>query len=158
MMVKLISINFSKSWWTNWEYIPVELDPGIVVTNWQDEITRVAITNHYKFAINGGTDKHNYNASFSYQDREGIIKPQVYREQQRYSICHKLLKKFKTGFMMNVGYTNRSGIVSASTNNNQGRAGLITAQCYLHLFNLQDNGRKCLWWNGLLIENNNGDI
>ena len=57
------------------EYIPVELgDSGIVVTNWQDEITRAAITNHYKFAINGGTDKHNYNASFSYQDREGIIK------------------------------------------------------------------------------------
>ena len=48
------------------EYIPVELgDSGIVVTNWQDEITRAAITNHYKFAINGGTDKHNYNYSNS---------------------------------------------------------------------------------------------
>ena len=68
-------------------------------------------------------------------------------------------KKFKTGFMMNVGYTNRSGIVSASTNNNQGRAGLITSTM---LFAPVQSPRQ---WegnvydeNGLLIESNNGDI
>ena len=143
------------------EYIPVELgDSGIVVTNWQDEITRAAITNHYKFAINGGTDKHNYNASFSYQDREGIIKTtSLQRATAVFNMSQTFKKKFKTGFMMNVGYTNRSGIVSASTNNNQGRAGLITSTI---LFAPVQSPRQ---WegnvydeNGLLIEGNNGDI
>ena len=97
------------------EYIPVELgDSGIVVTNWQDEITRAAITNHYKFAINGGTDKHNYNASFSYQDREGIIKTTSLQTATAvFNMTQTFKKKFKISFMMNVGYTNRSVIVSA---------------------------------------------
>ena len=143
------------------EYIPIALgDSGVVPVDWQDEITRAAITNHYKFGINGGTDKHNYNASFSFQDRQGIIKTtNLQRATAIFNMSQNFNKKFKTGFMMNIGFSNRAGIVSASSNNNQGRAGVITSAM---LFSPVQSPRQ---WegnvyddDGLLIANNNGDI
>ena len=101
------------------EYIPIAIgDSGVVPVDWQDEITRAAITNHYKFGINGGTEKHNYNASFSFQDRQGIIKTtNLQRATAIFNMSQNFNKKFKTGFMMNIGFSNRAGIVSASSIN-----------------------------------------
>jgi TonB-linked SusC/RagA family outer membrane protein len=143
------------------EYIPIAIgDSGVVPVDWQDEITRAAITNHYKFGINGGTEKHNYNASFSFQDRQGIIKTtNLQRATAIFNMSQTFNKKIKTGFMMNIGFSTRAGIVSASSNNNQGRAGVITSAM---LFSPVQSPRQ---WegnvydeDGLLIVNNNGDV
>ena len=142
-------------------YVPVELgDSGVIATDWQKEISRPAFINHYKFQINGGTDKHNYNGAFTYQKRQGIIKTtELQRATAVFNMSQTFNEKFKSGFLMNVGYSDRSGIVSASSNNNQGRSGLITNTM---LFAPVQSPRQ---WegnvydeNGLMIANNNGDI
>ena len=42
-------------------------------TDWQDELTRTAITNDQNLIMSGGTDKFTYRASLGYLDQEGIV-------------------------------------------------------------------------------------
>ncbi|MGQ7871111.1 SusC/RagA family TonB-linked outer membrane protein [Sunxiuqinia sp. sy24] len=42
-------------------------------TDWQDELTRTAITNDQNLTFQGGTDRLTYRASLGYLDQEGII-------------------------------------------------------------------------------------
>ena len=64
-------------------------DSGVIATDWQKEISRPAFINRYKFQINGGTEKHNYNGAFTYQKRQGIIKTTELQEQLQFLICPK---------------------------------------------------------------------
>lgn len=43
-------------------------------TDWQDVITRTAITQNYNLSLSGGANKFNYYASFGMQKQQGIIK------------------------------------------------------------------------------------
>jgi TonB-linked SusC/RagA family outer membrane protein len=43
-------------------------------TDWQDEITRTAITQNYNLSLSGGANRFTYYASFGMQKQEGIIK------------------------------------------------------------------------------------
>ena len=47
-------------------------------TDWQDEVFRTGLIQNYHLAIEGGTDKFNYNASGSWFGQEGIIKGSDY--------------------------------------------------------------------------------
>lgn len=49
------------------------LDKG-ANTDWFDEIMRVGITHNHDLSLSGGANNHNYRASVSYQEREGIVK------------------------------------------------------------------------------------
>ncbi len=42
-------------------------------TNWQEELTRTAVTLDQNLVLQGGTDKMNYRASVGYLDQEGIV-------------------------------------------------------------------------------------
>ena len=42
-------------------------------TDWQDEITRTALTQNHNISLSGGSDKTTYFASFGLQDQEGIL-------------------------------------------------------------------------------------
>ena len=42
-------------------------------TNWQDELTRTAITQDHNLILQGGSDNFNYRASLGYLDQEGIV-------------------------------------------------------------------------------------
>ena len=42
-------------------------------TDWQDELTRTAITQDYDLIMSGGTDKFTYRASLGYLGQEGIV-------------------------------------------------------------------------------------
>ena len=42
-------------------------------TDWQDELTRTAITQDYNLIMSGGTDKFTYRASLGYLDQEGVV-------------------------------------------------------------------------------------
>lgn len=42
-------------------------------TDWQDELTRTAISNNVNFSAAGATDNSNYYAAFGYENQEGIL-------------------------------------------------------------------------------------
>lgn len=42
-------------------------------TDWQDELTRTAITHNQNLIMSGGTDKLTYRASLGYLDQEGVV-------------------------------------------------------------------------------------
>jgi iron complex outermembrane receptor protein len=42
-------------------------------TNWQDELTRTAVTNDHSLVFQGGTENFSYRASLGYLDQQGII-------------------------------------------------------------------------------------
>ena len=102
-------------------------DPRLLVTDWQDEITRVAITNNYKLSMSGGTDTNTYSASFSYLNSEGVIKT---TDLERYNtslrLDQKLSNKLKAGINLNAGFTKTSGVVTAASSNANGQSGIVT--------------------------------
>ena len=61
-------------------------------TDWQDEITRTAITKEHNLSMNGGSDKLTYFASAGLQDQEGVIKNNsLKRYTGRMNVTQKLL-------------------------------------------------------------------
>ena len=147
-------------------YIPIDLatmtfDPPILIDDWQDVITRTAITKNYRLSANGGNKNTRYNASFSYQDREGIIRTsEIERYTGNFNITTKLNDKLEAGFNGNVGHISRSGVVTAASNNSQGRSGIVTSAI---LFPPVQSPTQ--WFQneydpetGRLIANRNGDV
>jgi len=102
-------------------------DPRILLTDWQDEISRSAIVKSNKLSISGGSDNSSYYASFSHLDQEGIIRTSDY---ERYNLNLRLdlnvTDKIKAGMNLNMGYQKRNGVVSAANENANGRAGIVT--------------------------------
>ena len=61
-------------------------------TDWQDVISRTAITQNHNLALSGGADKLTYYASFGVQSQQGIIKRnQVDRYNGRFNATQKFL-------------------------------------------------------------------
>ena len=83
-------------------YIPIDLatmefDPPILIDDWQENITREAIT---KTTINAsGEEKTRYNAAFSYQDREGIIRTSGIERYTGINISSKLNDRLEADLM-----------------------------------------------------------
>lgn len=51
-------------------------------TDWVDEITRTALSHNHAISLSGGGSKNNYRASFSYLNREGILRD---NDMERYN-------------------------------------------------------------------------
>jgi TonB-dependent starch-binding outer membrane protein SusC len=102
-------------------------DPRVKQYNWQNNILRTAVTKNYKLSMAGGAENNSYSATFSYADQEGIVKTS---ESQKYNLNLNVEQnvgaRFKTGAMINMGFTKSSGIVSASTEDANGRSGVIS--------------------------------
>ena len=60
-------------------------------TNWQEEVTRTALTQNHNLTLSGGADKLTYYASFGAQVQQGIIKK---NELNRYSGRFNATQKF----------------------------------------------------------------
>jgi len=102
-------------------------DPRIILTDWQDEISRTAITNNYNLSFSGGSDTSTYSASFSYLKSEGVIKTTDFeRYNTSLRLNQKLSSRLKAGINMNVGYTQSSGVVTAASSNANGQSGIVT--------------------------------
>jgi len=102
-------------------------DPRVVLTDWQDDISRTALTNSYSLSASGGTDKTSYSGSFSYLNQEGTIKTsQFERYNGNLRIEQNINDWIKAGANVNMGLTKTSGIVTAATENANGRSGLLT--------------------------------
>lgn len=110
-------------------YVGVSADDSrLFIDDWQDIITQTAVTNNYRISANGGSDNTNYFASFSYLDGEGIIRTsEIERYSLNLNVTQKINQKIRVGINTNLGYTQRGGVVTAATNNGQGRAGVVTS-------------------------------
>ncbi|APZ45494.1 SusC/RagA family TonB-linked outer membrane protein [Polaribacter reichenbachii] len=140
---------------------PIDLnDPRVILTDWQDEITRTAITTNYKIGLSGGTDKTSYSASFSYLNQEGIIKTTDYeRYSANFRVDQNISDKLKTGISLNVGYNQSGGIVSAATENGNGRSGVITqAVLFSPAQGLTQYDDAVYDENGRIVSLRNGDV
>ncbi len=68
------------------------LDDKGGATDWQDLVTRNAITQNHNLTMSGGSDKLSYYASFGLQKQEGIIKDnQLDRYSGRFNVTQRFL-------------------------------------------------------------------
>tara|TARA_R110002050_G_scaffold92269_1_gene193123 strand:+ start:17632 stop:20592 length:2961 start_codon:yes stop_codon:yes gene_type:complete len=69
-------------------------------TDWQDELTRTAISKNINFSMSGGTDKSSYAASVGVDDQEGIFRnSNLKRYSGRLNLTQKALDdKFQVAF------------------------------------------------------------
>ncbi|MGI8580779.1 MAG: SusC/RagA family TonB-linked outer membrane protein, partial [Chitinophagaceae bacterium] len=67
------------------------LDDKGANTDWQDAITRTALTQNYNLTLSGGADKLTYFASLGLQNQEGILKK---NDMKRYSGRFNATQKF----------------------------------------------------------------
>jgi TonB-linked SusC/RagA family outer membrane protein len=111
------------------DYVGVSADdPRLFADDWQENITRTALAKNYRISANGGSDNTSYIASFSYLDRKGIIRTsEIERYTLNLNVTQKINDKFRVRINSNIGYTTRGGVVTAATNNGQGRAGIVTS-------------------------------
>lgn len=128
-----------------------ELIDGGGSTDWQDELTRTAITQNYNLAMSGGTDKLNYYASLGLQDLEGIVyNSGLKRTSARINVTQKLLKD-----RLKIDYNLSTSITEQSRNNNLGYTTNPTFNAYT------DDGEinnPLIWNNPLLHNKYNGDF
>lgn len=76
------------------------LTDGGTNTDWQDELTRTAISKNVNFSMSGGTDKSSYATSFGVDDQEGIFRnSHLKRYSGRLNLTQRALDdKFKVEF------------------------------------------------------------
>lgn len=103
-----------------------ELIDGGGSTDWQDELTRSAITYNHNLVISGGTSKLNYYASLGLQDQEGIVyNSGLKRTSARINVTQKLLDD-----RLNIDYNLNTTITEQSRNNNVGYSTNPTFNAY----------------------------
>ena len=81
------------------DYVGVSADdPRLFVDDWQENITRTALAKNYRISANGGSDNTSYFASFSYLDREGIIRTsEIERYTLNLNVTQKINDRFRVG-------------------------------------------------------------
>ena len=84
-------------------------------TDWIEEITRTAITQNYALTLNGSENKHNYYASFSYNDTQGIIQGSGQKRMTgRINLDRRIFKWLKVGYNGSYPTTTRTRQPSAA--------------------------------------------
>jgi TonB-linked SusC/RagA family outer membrane protein len=81
------------------------LDDGGATTDWQDVITRNAVTQNHNLTLSGGADRLTYYASFGMQKQEGIIKGNsLDRYSGRFNVTQRFLDD-KLTIEANINYS-----------------------------------------------------
>lgn len=102
-------------------------DPRVILTDWQDEIARTAITSNYNLSMTGGSETNSYAASFSYLNSEGVIKTTDFeRYNASLRLNQNISKKLRAGVNLNMGFTQSTGVVTSASSNANGQSGIIT--------------------------------
>ncbi|ASO05501.1 iron complex outermembrane receptor protein [Arenibacter algicola] len=128
-----------------------ELIDGGGSTDWQDELTRAAITQNHNLVLSGGTEKVNYYASLGLQDQEGIVyNSGLKRTSARINVTQKLLQD-----RLKIDYNLNTTITEQSRNNNLGYSTNPTFDAYT----ADGEINNPLNWNNPLLSNKyNGDF
>lgn len=80
-------------------------------TDWQDEITRIALSQRYNVSVQGAGDSYSYNHGVTYSDEKGIVKGSelkkfMFHTNNTYSI----MKKVKLGLNLNYVWYKKPGL------------------------------------------------
>ena len=122
-----------------------ELIDGGGSTDWQDELTRSAITQNHNLVLSGGTNKINYYASLGLQDQEGIVyNSGLKRTSARINVTQNLLND-----RLKVDYNLNTTITEQSRNNNLGYSTNPTFDAYTSDGEINNP----LNWNNPLLSN-----
>ncbi|WP_220377719.1 MULTISPECIES: TonB-dependent receptor [unclassified Arenibacter] len=128
-----------------------ELIDGGGSTDWQEELTRAAITQNYNLVLSGGTDKLNYYASLGLQDQEGIVyNSDLKRTSARINVTQKLLDN-----RLRIDYNLNTTLTDQSRNNNLGYSTNPTFDAYTADGEINN---PLIWNNPLLSNKYNGDF
>ena len=89
-------------------------------TDWQKEVQRTAVTHNHNVSISGGNDQTSYNTSFTYLDKQGVIKgTEMDRLIGRAFIQTKALNdRLTLSFNVNASITNNHSVRT----DNEGRS------------------------------------
>ncbi|MEM9917255.1 MAG: TonB-dependent receptor [Bacteroidota bacterium] len=139
--------------------IPLD-DERITPFNWRNAVFRNSSVQSYRVSVSGGTDKTSYAGSFNYIDQAGIVETSEFsRLGGNLKIDQKINDRLRAGFNLNMGFTDRGGIISAA---NQGRNGLNGVITNITLFTpVQGRVRypdAQYDENGLLLATRDGDV
>ena len=122
-----------------------ELIDGGGSTDWQEELTRTAITQNYNLVLSGGTDNLSYYASLGVQDQEGIVyNSDLKRTSARINVTQKLLEG-----RLKVDYNLNTTITEQSRNNNLG----YTTNPTFDAYTADGEINNPLIWNNPLLHN-----
>ena len=103
-------------------------DPRVIVTNWQDEVMRDARTSSYRLSLRSGNDNSRFAGSVSYLNQEGIVQSSDFeRVSANLNFDQDINSKLKAGINLSLGFNARNGVVSAASENANGRSGVITS-------------------------------
>lgn len=84
----------------------LDKQPGLVNTNWKDEVFRIAPMYNYDIAVSGGNTKTDYYLSLGYFNQEGVV---LGTDLKRYSAALRvnsdITEKIKFGVTFNPSYT-----------------------------------------------------
>lgn len=86
-----------------------DLIDGGASTDWQEQLTRDAITTNQNLVLSGGTDKLNYFASLGVQNQQGILyNSDLERKSARINVTQKVLDdRLKIDYNLNTTITNQ---------------------------------------------------
>ena len=87
-------------------------------TNWQDEVSRTALTHNHNVSINGGNDKTTYSASINYMNKQGVIRgSDMERITARSFVQTKTLKdRLELAFSVNASITDANSVPTGEYN------------------------------------------
>jgi len=139
--------------------IPLD-DARITPFNWGNEVFRNSPIQSYRVSVSGGTDKTNYAGSFNYIDQQGIVNTSEFKRfGGNIKIDQKVSDKFKLGFNLNAGITDRGGIISAASEGRNGQNGVITNITLFTPVQGQIRYADATYdENGLLLSTRDGDV
>ncbi|MDO9634295.1 MAG: TonB-dependent receptor [Paludibacter sp.] len=89
---------------------------GLKTYNWEDEMTRLGITQNYDVSMNGQSNKTRFSASLGYLNQKGVILSNDFsRYSGRLKLDHEISKKLSAGCSVTLGRTNSNGAISSGS-------------------------------------------
>lgn len=103
----------------------INREPGLINTNWQDEIFRNGPIQSYDVSLSGGSDRFTYYTSIGYINQEGIIAGSDFeRISGRINLMGKFNKHISVDVEMNPSYSVKNRV---SENNHKNDGIILTA-------------------------------
>lgn len=121
---RMISLEDFATYMTEYKGTPYSIE-GRVPIDWQDQITRTAISNNHRVSVSGRSDKTNYYISGGFMNNQGIVKGTSIKQGDiRLNLDQKLSDGLRVGTKTGFTYSSNSMVQGSDTRGNS-NSGLI---------------------------------